>query len=329
MSSEQKVARVNDRGTGTCSQDGQVDVTLTQGSPNVFINNKAAGIIQITTGVASCGHDTVADNGSGSVFINNKAVHRVNDKGSIRPGNDYIVITGSENVFAGGDGSTTVIEGVKVFNDYTAPAASQVLRDTAGPRANNDEPDTDSPPGDPPPPPTEENNTPAPPTPPLPVDCSSITLPVDYSYRLSPNFILKQVCLTTLSAHPIVPQHGLTPQQIICNLQAVVTNCLEPILAHYPGVHVNSGFRRGNGKSQHERGQALDLQWPGASYDEYWAKIHWIKDNIPYDQLLYEYGNTVWIHVSFNQAGNRPASASNKIMTMYNGHYTSGLKRYR
>jgi hypothetical protein len=75
------------------------------------------------------------------------------------------------------------------------------------------------------------------------------------------------------------------------------------------------------GKSQHEIGQAADLQFPSFSKSQYYDIVLWIRDNVPHDQLLLEYKTfgtgQPWIHISFNKNGDR-ASGSTKNMTFMN-----------
>ena len=97
-------------------------------------------------------------------------------------------------------------------------------------------------------------------------------------------------------------QHGNTEQVIIDNLSVLANNVLEPIKAQYPSMFVTSAFRRGNGTSQHERGQAADMQFSGVAKSDYLDIATWIRENVPHDQLILEFKNTgtglPWIHIS-------------------------------
>lgn len=322
-------------GHGTCDTDGNITVIFLTGSDNVFTNNKQSGVANVTTGQASCGHSTIARSGSPSVFINNEAVHRVSDIGNLNPVGSYIALTGSQNVFVNepGPAGSSMIAGEVIFSDGDSVEATKDLIHATGSSvaANDSAEEHLIPPLTPPPVPVISDDTPPVETPPIATNCVSMTVP-DYDFQLSAHVKLRNVSVSAVYKHPIVSQHGLSISDIICNLKAVCENCFEPIIAQYPGARINSGFRR-IGKnptnSQHTFGEALDIQWPGINYDQYWERIHWIKNNIPYDQLLYEYGTTVWIHVSFKRSGNRPASASNKILTMVDEHFVPGLHRYR
>lgn len=140
--------------------------------------------------------------------------------------------------------------------------------------------------------------------------------------ELTTNVALKK------TGKPLVAQHGLTKGQIACNLKLLAVNCLDKIKEKYPTMVVTNAFRYPEssgstaGKSQHETGQAADIQFPGMTPSNYYNIALWIKDNVPYDQLILEYsaglkGNP-WIHISYNKSGNRPIG-SNKTITMV-GH---------
>ena len=90
----------------------------------------------------------------------------------------------------------------------------------------------------------------------------------------------------------------------------ICENIFEPLRKFVGGpIRINSGFRglavnkriKGSLTSQHMKGEALDLHI-GAK------EFHFIKDNLPFDQLIWEYGNSVepkWVHVSFKKEGGR------------------------
>lgn len=119
----------------------------------------------------------------------------------------------------------------------------------------------------------------------------------------------------------IIAQRGLSVQDIANNLTLLAVNCLDKIRVQYPNVVVTSGFRKvNNGKSQHEIGQAADMQFSGLSNADLLGVATWIRDSsgIVYDQLLLEHktygtGNS-WIHISFNKSNNRQ-----QVLTLNNG----------
>jgi uncharacterized Zn-binding protein involved in type VI secretion len=144
--------------------------------------------------------------------------------------------------------------------------------------------------------------------------CEDIRLPpIDYSLRLSPNYLLRNLSTNAQFPHNITAQVGLTEDEIICNLRALAQNILEPLADEYPGFNVNSGFRRGNSNSQHNRGEAVDIQWPGLPAASYTSRAFWIRDNLPYDQFILEHGRSIWFHLSFRRSGGQ----RRQILTMH------------
>jgi hypothetical protein len=167
---------------------------------------------------------------------------------------------------------------------------------------------------------TEEiDNDDAAETPQDPVNCIEIPMPPPDSFVLSANFTLGSVSTqTALSRQQVRPQAGLRIEDIVCNLQGWAQNVGEPIAATYGRANmlITSGFRPGSGTSQHERGQACDIQFPKMTNTQIYDIAVWIRDYVAYDQLILEYGgNRPWIHCSFNRAGNRAVTASNKFGT--------------
>ena len=144
-----------------------------------------------------------------------------------------------------------------------------------------------------------------------------------YSVQLSPSFIVNNFTLTALYPHPLTEQQGLSFDDLVSNLTALAVNVAEPLLAQYPGYRINSGFREGSGTSQHTKGQAMDIQWPGISSAEYLTRTNWILDNIAYDQIIFEHGNSIWLHISHNRTSNRYLQT-----TMHNNNYTAGITNF-
>lgn len=166
---------------------------------------------------------------------------------------------------------------------------------------------------------SEKDTTPPPAKETPPTECQDVTDGVSDSFQLSTNFVLGDLSTNAvLSRQRVAANAGLTVQDIVCNLQALAENVLEPLAAKYGrnNMLITSGFRMGSGRSQHERGQAVDVQFPKFNNNQMFAVAQWIRSNIPYDQFILEYGgNRPWLHLSFNRSGNRSASAGNKFGT--------------
>lgn len=150
---------------------------------------------------------------------------------------------------------------------------------------------------------------------------------VDYTVMLSKNFSLRSVSLgAVVSQYAIKAQGGLSAEDIVCNLKNVAENVLEPLKAKYPNMIVTSGFRTGSGTSQHLKGEAVDIQLKNASKSFYMEVAKWIKDNLPYDQFLFEqksYGTRMpWLHVSLT----RGRKQRGQVLTFFNNKkYANGL----
>lgn len=213
----------------------------------------------------------------------------------------------------------------------TQSNASQLIS-VAGSAAAFDEPDEVIPDGWPEPEskesvdvPTEiegDNNTP-----PLSVDCEDVTT-VDYGYKISENFTVGSLTTKCLFKHPLKAQNGLSISDIICNMKGLAINILEPLKKQYPDIHINSGFRVGGGSSQHNKGMACDIQVSGWSNSKYSEVAKWIVDNLNYDQIIFEHGNSIWIHLSYD----RTKSAQRKARLTYyprnSPQYKQGLTNY-
>jgi hypothetical protein len=170
----------------------------------------------------------------------------------------------------------------------------------------------------------------------------------DYDFQLSPNFKLRYFTVgggtgASVNAtygpmfpHQLIDVTGYTKQVRFSNLYNLANKICEPLYSKFGQFRINSGIRNENsvqapGVSQHVTGEACDIQFSGWTYDTYWQNSQWIKDNIPYDQFIFEHSSkskTVWLHLSFKSTGGRAASDRTKVMTMYQGKYDSGLKKY-
>lgn len=85
---------------------------------------------------------------------------------------------------------------------------------------------------------------------------------------------------------------------------------VQPIREHFGPTVLNSGYRGpklneavgGSAKSQHCKGQAVDLEVPGVANADI---AQWIVDNLDFDQVILEFytpgiPDSGWVHVSYN-----------------------------
>jgi zinc D-Ala-D-Ala carboxypeptidase len=124
--------------------------------------------------------------------------------------------------------------------------------------------------------------------------------------KLSENFTLEELTATNVN----LPNHPTSEQ--ISNLQALVTNVLQPLRELYgKAIKINSGFRSkavnkkvgGAPTSQHTKGEAADIDCDNPA-----LLYRLIRDTYEFDQLIWEKGNDnqpAWVHVSFSRKKNR------------------------
>ena len=92
-------------------------------------------------------------------------------------------------------------------------------------------------------------------------------------------------------------------------------NVVQRVRDHFGPTVLNSGYRSpelneavgGSSRSQHCKGEAVDLECPGVPNAEV---AEWIRDNLDFDQLILEFytpgiPDSGWVHVSYKSAGNR------------------------
>lgn len=148
----------------------------------------------------------------------------------------------------------------------------------------------------------------------------------DYNARVSPNFKLRNLTLDCTFPHKLKSQRGFSVGDLVCNLQNVATNLLEPIKTQFPQMVINSAFRGtpsiAGSVSQHEKGEAVDLQFKGLSPKDYLEVTDWVLKNVAFDQFIFEHGNSIWLHISCKRGGVQ----RKQVLTMYKGKYTSGIK---
>lgn len=104
----------------------------------------------------------------------------------------------------------------------------------------------------------------------------------------------------------------------LANLKLLIEKVYDPLCNHFNrAIPISSGFRSkslnsvigGAKNSQHATGQAIDLDCDGDGTPiTNNAVFYWLYNNVDFDQIIWEYGNDItpaWVHVSFNEAGNR------------------------
>jgi len=133
--------------------------------------------------------------------------------------------------------------------------------------------------------------------------------------KLSAHLSLKEVTKSnTATRHGI--DNNPTNEHLI-NLHSIAKHIFEPIRVHF-GVPIGviSGYRsealnkavKGSKTSDHCKGKALDLDADMFGKLKNIDIFNYIKDNLEFKQLIYEYGTDIepaWVHVSFDPENNK------------------------
>ena len=129
--------------------------------------------------------------------------------------------------------------------------------------------------------------------------------------QLSENFTLDELTKSQTALRQGIDN---TPEgEHLSALEALVQNVLQPIRDAIGVTVINSGYRSpalneavgGTGRSQHCKGQAVDIECPGTSNADL---AQWIYDNLDFDQVILEFytpgdPKSGWVHVSYKADG--------------------------
>ena len=127
--------------------------------------------------------------------------------------------------------------------------------------------------------------------------------------KLSENLSVNEVIKSNTAIRRGIDNHPT--QEHLESLEDIAENIFQPIREHFRvPIGISSGYRSealnkaigGSKTSQHSKGEALDLD------ADIFGKItnkeifEFIKENLVFDQLIWEFGNDNepnWVHVSF------------------------------
>ena len=130
--------------------------------------------------------------------------------------------------------------------------------------------------------------------------------------NLSQNFSLRELTKSQTAERKGISNEP--SEEHIENLKLLCTKILQPIRDEFGVVSISSGYRSpelcealgSKSTSQHARGQAADFECYSIDNNEL---FNWIVDNLEFDQAILEFydgdPNSGWIHVSYNEDGNR------------------------
>jgi hypothetical protein len=102
---------------------------------------------------------------------------------------------------------------------------------------------------------------------------------------------------------------NIPPKKHVDNFRRLLQNVMEPVRTHFgKPVIVTSGYRSlklnraigSHDNSQHTVGEAIDFQVSNESLSNVYEWVV-VESGLPYDQIIYEFGESGWIHVSHVQ----------------------------
>ena len=129
--------------------------------------------------------------------------------------------------------------------------------------------------------------------------------------RLSKNFVLSEIIRSNTAKRLGISNEP--KKEHLKNLQRIITSIIQPMRDDLGPIRISSGYRspslnraiNGSNKSQHTKGQALDLQfWKEGQMCN--KEIYdWIIDSgLNFDQMINEFDYS-WIHLSLRKKDNR------------------------
>lgn len=127
--------------------------------------------------------------------------------------------------------------------------------------------------------------------------------------KLSKNLSINEVVKSDTAIRKGIDNH---PTQLhLESLGDIAENIFQPVRDALGVIYVSSGYRSkalnkavgGSTKSQHSKGEALDLDNDNKNGAASNTEIfNYIKENLDFDQLIWEFGNDEkpdWVHVSY------------------------------
>ena len=129
--------------------------------------------------------------------------------------------------------------------------------------------------------------------------------------KLSKNFTLAEIEHSSTAKRLGI--NNEMPKEHIANMQRLITELIQPMRDAIGPIRISSGYRSpqlngaigGSNRSQHSKGEALDLQ--------FWSKgkmknkdiYDWVLESgLQFDQMINEF-DYAWIHISLKETGNR------------------------
>jgi len=129
--------------------------------------------------------------------------------------------------------------------------------------------------------------------------------------RLSKNFVLSEITRSGTAKRKGISNEP--NKEHLENLQRLISNLVQPMRDELGPIRVTSGYRSpklnrsigGSKKSQHCKGEALDLQfWKEGQLCNKEVYDWVLNSNLEFDQMINEFDFS-WIHISLRKEGNR------------------------
>ena len=134
--------------------------------------------------------------------------------------------------------------------------------------------------------------------------------------RLSENFTMAEFTKSQTAERKGIDN---TPQgEHLEAAKELFENVVQKVRDHFGPTVINSGYRSpelneavgGSSKSQHCKGEAVDIEVPGVANADL---ANWIVDNLEFDQIILEFytpgiPDSGWVHVSYKADGDNRRS---------------------
>ena len=151
--------------------------------------------------------------------------------------------------------------------------------------------------------------------------------------RLSKNFTLSEFTKSQTALRQGIDN---TPnEEHLEAAKALFENVVQPVRDKFGVTVINSGYRGpalneavgGSSKSQHCKGQAVDIECPGVANADV---AQWIVDNLDFDQVILEFytpgiPDSGWVHVSYRADGENRKSILTAMKEDGKTVYKTGL----
>jgi len=129
--------------------------------------------------------------------------------------------------------------------------------------------------------------------------------------RLSKNFVLSEIIRSSTAKRLNI--NNEPSKKHLQNLSLLITNLIQPMRDAIGPIRISSGYRNpalnraigGSHKSQHCKGEALDIQfWKEGKMCNKEIYDYILNSNMEFDQMINEFDFS-WIHISLKKKGNR------------------------